>query len=75
MTFFCSIGIDGPAAFQDDVQEAGSQVQILTVGEAGQEEEDGETMTGSQQQGRQDLRVTMQKKGKGAMKVACSCSW
>ncbi|XP_053248114.1 tubby protein homolog isoform X1 [Podarcis raffonei] len=56
-------GIDGPAAFQDDVQEVGSQVQILTVGEACQDEDDGETIATSQQQGTQDLRLTMQKKG------------
>ncbi|XP_061466297.1 tubby protein homolog isoform X3 [Rhineura floridana] len=56
-------GIDGPAAFQDDVQEVGSQVQILTVGEACQDEDDGETIAISQQQGKQDLRLTMQKKG------------
>nr|XP_056707462.1 tubby protein homolog isoform X2 [Euleptes europaea] len=56
-------GIDGPAAFQDDVQEVGSQVQILTVGEACQVEDEGETLASNQQQSKQDLRVTMQKKG------------
>ncbi|KAJ7344433.1 hypothetical protein JRQ81_000383 [Phrynocephalus forsythii] len=56
-------GIDGPAAFQDDVQEIGSQVQILTVGETCQDEEDSEIITTNQQQGKQDLRLTMQKKG------------
>ncbi|XP_077177820.1 tubby protein homolog isoform X2 [Paroedura picta] len=56
-------GIDGPAAFQDDVQEVGSQVQILTVGEACQDEDEGETLASNQQQNKQDLRVTMQKKG------------
>ncbi|KAH0620912.1 hypothetical protein JD844_021814 [Phrynosoma platyrhinos] len=56
-------GIDGPAAFQDDVKEIGSRVQILTVGEACQDEDDGEKIASSQQQGKQDLRVTMQKKG------------
>ncbi|XP_060118927.1 tubby protein homolog isoform X3 [Heteronotia binoei] len=56
-------GIDGPAAFQDDVQEVGSQVQILTVGEACQDEDEGETLVSNQQQSKQDLRVTMQKKG------------
>nr|XP_005309663.1 tubby protein homolog isoform X5 [Chrysemys picta bellii] len=56
-------GIDGPAAFQDDVQEVGSQIQILTVGQSSHNEDDGETMASGQQQSRQDLRVTMQKKG------------
>ncbi|XP_043404528.1 tubby protein homolog isoform X7 [Caretta caretta] len=55
-------GIDGPAAFQDDIQEVGSQIQILTVGQSSHNEDDGETMASSQQS-RQDLRVTMQKKG------------
>ncbi|XP_065259909.1 tubby protein homolog [Emys orbicularis] len=55
-------GIDGPAAFQDDVQEVGSQIQILTVGQSSHNEDDGETMASGQQQSRQDLRVTMQKK-------------
>lgn len=65
----CLIGIDGPAAFQDDVQEVGSQVQILTVGEACQDEDEGETLASNQQQSKQDLRVTMQKKGKGPLKL------
>ncbi|XP_048341241.1 tubby protein homolog isoform X2 [Sphaerodactylus townsendi] len=56
-------GIDGPAAFQDDVQEVGSQIQILTVGEACQDEDDSETLATNHQQSKQDLRVTMQKKG------------
>ncbi|XP_044868406.1 tubby protein homolog isoform X7 [Mauremys mutica] len=56
-------GIDGPAAFQDDVQEVGSQIQILTVGQSSHNEDDGETVASGQQQSRQDLRVTMQKKG------------
>ncbi|XP_054828051.1 tubby protein homolog [Eublepharis macularius] len=56
-------GIDGPAAFQDDVQEVGSQVQILTVGEACQNEDEGDALPSNQQQSKQDLRVTMQKKG------------
>ncbi|XP_008115847.1 tubby protein homolog isoform X3 [Anolis carolinensis] len=55
-------GIDGPAAFQDDAKEVGSRVQILTVGEACQDEDDGEIIA-SCQQGKHDLRVTMQKKG------------
>ncbi|XP_060623369.2 tubby protein homolog isoform X4 [Anolis sagrei] len=44
-------GIDGPAAFQDDVKEIGSRVQILTVGEACQDEDDGEIIASCQQQG------------------------
>ncbi|XP_074853803.1 tubby protein homolog isoform X3 [Carettochelys insculpta] len=55
-------GIDGPAAFQDDIQEVGSQIQILTVGQSSHSEDDGETMASGQQQSRQDLRVSMQKK-------------
>ncbi|XP_070619899.1 tubby protein homolog isoform X5 [Erythrolamprus reginae] len=55
-------GIDGPAAFQDEAQIAGSQVQILTVGESCHDEDDGEVLATSQQ-GKQDLRITMQKKG------------
>ncbi|XP_069479833.1 tubby protein homolog isoform X3 [Ambystoma mexicanum] len=56
-------GIDGPAAFQDEVQEVGSQIQILTVGQSSHEEDDGDTVASGQQQSKQDLRVTMQKKG------------
>ncbi|XP_075043710.1 tubby protein homolog isoform X1 [Mixophyes fleayi] len=56
-------GIDGPAAFQDEVQDTGSHVQILTVGQSSHEEDEGETVAGGQQQGKQDLRLTMQKKG------------
>ncbi|XP_017931531.2 tubby protein homolog isoform X8 [Manacus vitellinus] len=57
-------GIDGPAAFQDDVQKIGSQVQILTVGQSNHEEDDGEKVaSGQQQQSKQDLRTAMQKKG------------
>ncbi|XP_055505874.1 tubby protein homolog isoform X5 [Leucoraja erinacea] len=56
-------GIDGPAAFQDDVQEVESQVQILTVGQSSNEEEDGDTAASGQQPQRQDLRTTMQMKG------------
>ncbi|XP_026706409.1 tubby protein homolog isoform X1 [Athene cunicularia] len=56
-------GIDGPAAFQDDVQKIGSQVQILTVGQSSHDEDDGEKMaSGQQQQSKQDLRTAMQKK-------------
>ncbi|XP_066176892.1 tubby protein homolog isoform X3 [Sylvia atricapilla] len=56
-------GIDGPAAFQDDVQKIGSQVQILTVGQSSHDEDDGDKVaTGQQQQSKQDLRTAMQKK-------------
>ncbi|XP_016154630.1 PREDICTED: tubby protein homolog isoform X3 [Ficedula albicollis] len=56
-------GIDGPAAFQDDVQKIGSQVQILTVGQSSHDEDDSEKVaTGQQQQSKQDLRTAMQKK-------------
>uniref|UniRef100_A0A493TE36 TUB bipartite transcription factor n=1 Tax=Anas platyrhynchos platyrhynchos TaxID=8840 RepID=A0A493TE36_ANAPP len=56
-------GIDGPAAFQDDVQKTGSQVQILTIGQSSHDEDDGEKMaSGQQQQSKQDLRTAMQKK-------------
>ncbi|XP_014122201.1 tubby protein homolog isoform X9 [Zonotrichia albicollis] len=57
-------GIDGPAAFQDDVQKIGSHVQILTVGQSSHDEDDGDKVaTGQQQQSKQDLRTAMQKKG------------
>ncbi|NXG34408.1 TUB protein, partial [Dromaius novaehollandiae] len=57
-------GIDGPAAFQEDVQKIGSQVQILTIGQLSHDEDDGEKMaSGQQQQNKQDLRTAMQKKG------------
>ncbi|XP_057881575.1 tubby protein homolog isoform X7 [Melospiza georgiana] len=57
-------GIDGPAAFQDDVQKIGSQVQILTVGQSSHDEDDGDKVaTGQPQQSKQDLRTAMQKKG------------
>nr|XP_009683010.1 PREDICTED: tubby protein homolog isoform X5 [Struthio camelus australis] len=56
-------GIDGPAAFQEDIQKIGSQVQILTVGQSSHDEDDGEKMaSGQQQQNKQDLRTAMQKK-------------
>ncbi|KAM3918468.1 tubby protein homolog isoform 3-T3 [Leptodactylus fuscus] len=57
-------GIDGPAAaFQDDAADTGSHVQILTVGQSNHDEDEGETAATGQQQSKQDLRVTMQKKG------------
>ncbi|XP_041447252.1 TUB bipartite transcription factor S homeolog isoform X3 [Xenopus laevis] len=55
-------GIDGPSAFQDEASSPGSQVQILTVGQTSHEEEAAESMAGGQQ-GKHDLRITMQKKG------------
>ncbi|XP_019375170.1 PREDICTED: tubby protein homolog isoform X1 [Gavialis gangeticus] len=55
-------GIDGPAAFQDEVKEIGSQIQILTVGQSNHDEGDGEMTASGQQQSKQDLRATMQKK-------------
>uniref|UniRef100_A0A8B9T2X9 TUB bipartite transcription factor n=1 Tax=Anas platyrhynchos TaxID=8839 RepID=A0A8B9T2X9_ANAPL len=60
-------GIDGPAAFQDDVQKTGGQVQILTIGQSSHDEDDGEKMaSGQQQQSKQDLRTAMQKKAASA---------
>ncbi|XP_067849690.1 tubby protein homolog [Heptranchias perlo] len=56
-------GIDGPAAFQDDVQEVGSQIQILTVGQSSNDDDNADTAASAQQATKQDLRVTMQKKG------------
>ncbi|XP_043561762.1 tubby protein homolog isoform X3 [Chiloscyllium punctatum] len=57
-------GIDGPAAFQDEAQEVGSQIQILTVGQSSNDDEaDTDTAASAQQTTKQDLRVTMQKKG------------
>ncbi|KAM8808028.1 tubby protein homolog isoform 3-T3 [Eudromia elegans] len=57
-------GIDGPAAFQEDVQKIGSQVQILTIGQSSHDEDDEEKMASSQQQqNKQDLKTAMQKKG------------
>eukprot|EP00061_Rhincodon_typus_P015670 g43473.t1 len=59
---FCS-RIDGPAAFQDEAQEVGSQIQILTVGQSSNDGEvDTDTAASVQQTIKQDLRVTMQKK-------------
>ncbi|XP_017556137.1 tubby protein homolog isoform X3 [Pygocentrus nattereri] len=66
-------GIDGPAAFQDESQDLGSQIQILTVGHSpaqegeaegqGQGQGQVEAVSSMQAQGKQDLRVTMLKKG------------
>ncbi|MED6233899.1 hypothetical protein ATANTOWER_018844, partial [Ataeniobius toweri] len=52
--------INSPAAHQDD-----SQIQILTVGHSAAEEGEAEpVMSCTQSQSKQDLRVTMLKKGK-----------
>ncbi|XP_041073953.1 tubby protein homolog isoform X1 [Polyodon spathula] len=56
-------GLDGPAAFQDEVQGLGSPIQILTVGQSTTDDGDGDMAASGQQQGKHDLRVTMQKKG------------
>ncbi|XP_048828231.1 tubby protein homolog isoform X2 [Brienomyrus brachyistius] len=52
-------GIDGPAGLQDEAQDPSGQVQILTVAE----EVGSDGVSGGQQQGKQDLRVSMLKKG------------
>ncbi|XP_036400450.1 tubby protein-like isoform X1 [Megalops cyprinoides] len=56
-------GIDGPAAFQDEARDLNSQIQILTVGQSSADEGEGDAVGGGQQQSKQDLRVTMLKKG------------
>ncbi|MGH0150336.1 UNVERIFIED_CONTAM: hypothetical protein FKN15_025725, partial [Acipenser sinensis] len=56
-------GLDGPAAFRDEVQGLGSPIQILTVGQSSTDDGDGDMAASGQQQGKHDLRVTMQKKG------------
>ncbi|KAJ8406436.1 hypothetical protein AAFF_G00300100 [Aldrovandia affinis] len=58
-------GIDGPAGFQDEARDLGGQIQILTVGRLAADESEGEAeaVSSGQQQGKQDLRVTMLKKG------------
>lgn len=54
-----SAGMDGLASQQED-----SQIQILTVGHLTTEEGEGEpVMSCTQSQSKQDLRVTMLKKG------------
>lgn len=64
-------GIDGPAAFQDEGQELGNQIQILTVGHSPAQESEaegqGEAVGSTHSQGKQDLRVTMLKKGTPAI--------
>ncbi len=66
-----TIGIDGPAAFQEEGQELGNQIQILTVGHSPAQESEaegqGEAVGSTQSQGKQDLRVTMLKKGTPAI--------
>lgn len=48
-------------------------MQILTVGQSGHDEDDGEKVaTGQQQQSKQDLRTAMQKKGKQLKLPSCS---
>ena len=60
-----SAGIDGPAAFQDESQDLGSQIQILTVGHLSSDEAESDSVSSTQAYGKQDLRVTMLKKGTG----------
>lgn len=61
----CTAGTHGPAAFQDEAQDLSSQIQILTVGHSAGQDSDTEVQskTVSQAQSKQDLRVTMLKKG------------
>ncbi|KAF5891668.1 tubby protein isoform X1, partial [Clarias magur] len=58
-------GSQGSAAFQDDAQDLGGQIQILTVGHSSGPDSDTEVQSKavSQAQSKQDLRVTMLKKG------------
>lgn len=58
-------GTHGPAAFQDEAQDLSGQIQILTVGHSAGHDSDTEVQSKavSQAQGKQDLRVTMLKKG------------
>ncbi|XP_031687001.1 tubby protein-like isoform X1 [Oncorhynchus kisutch] len=52
-------GLDGPASFQEE-----GQIQIMTVGHwAVEEGSEGDAVISAQPQGKQDLRVTMLKKG------------
>ncbi|XP_042177097.1 tubby protein homolog isoform X1 [Oncorhynchus tshawytscha] len=52
-------GLDGPASFQEE-----GQIQIMTVGHwAVEEGSEGDAVISAQSQGKQDLRVTMLKKG------------
>ncbi|XP_017334389.1 tubby protein isoform X1 [Ictalurus punctatus] len=58
-------GTHGPAVFQDEAQDLSSPIQILTVGHSAGQDSDAEVQskTVSQAQSKQDLRVTMLKKG------------
>ncbi|KAI1903912.1 hypothetical protein AGOR_G00000290 [Albula goreensis] len=60
-------GVEGPAALQDETQDLGSQTRILAVGQSGGDagagEGQGEALGAAPQQGKQDLRLTMLKKG------------
>ncbi|TUL27017.1 Tubby protein [Bagarius yarrelli] len=58
-------GPHGPAAFQDEAQDMSSPIQILTVGHSAGHDSDSEAQSKvvSQSQSKQDLRVTMLKKG------------
>ncbi|XP_058257367.1 tubby protein isoform X4 [Hemibagrus wyckioides] len=58
-------GTHGPAAFQDEAQDLSGQIQILTVGHSAGHDSDTEVQSKavSQAQSKQDLRVTMLKKG------------
>ncbi|XP_035275763.1 tubby protein homolog isoform X3 [Anguilla anguilla] len=58
-------GIDGPAGLQEEVRDLGSEIQILKVGRlaAGEGEGEADAVSSGQPQGKQDLRVTMLKKG------------
>lgn len=52
-------GLDGPASFQEE-----GQIQIMTVGHwAVEEGSEGDAVISAQPQSKQDLRVTMLKKG------------
>lgn len=56
--------MDGPSSQQDD-----SPIQILTVGRTSAEESEAEpVMSCTQSQSKQDLRVTMLKKGTGRVR-------
>lgn len=67
-------GTHGPAVFQDEAQDLSSPIQILTVGHSAGQDSDAEVQskTVSQAQSKQDLRVTMLKKG--TRLTACSHS-
>ncbi|XP_027033938.1 tubby protein isoform X1 [Tachysurus fulvidraco] len=56
-------GTHGPAAFQDEAQDLSSQIQILTVGHSSGHDSETEVQSKAVSQSKQDLRVTMLKKG------------